>query len=544
MGTVGGAVEPTTSPRAGETNLSPQQREELFQKLLAGYCKVISASRSTSPIPVRLGGWPALQVPASSIMGLVLLSEGNTRTTGPYARQLDKLYKYVALTASRKDVGASHESWTLAFATLFLSEVHRANPSADLKSRITRLVKRLESGRQGAKGWHHSLKNTGYGPFVAVTIWCTAAIASAAEQGVTVDADGLAASLRGLANSIGRSGGAFYFTHKHSSDVKPGRTGGVAWVLTRYARSDPAKLAAARSFLVRHADVAPAGHGSWMMNMGWAALGASCADAKTREAFWSVHRKTIFKTRVANGFFGVQRWTETGFRDSRDDKPVMRGDSKTWPDPMYGDAWATVWMFFVWQLERGKSVLVQKLPPPKMGKTPRTATTPAFDEDTLTARIRKGKAADVRKEIHALIKKFPRNARLYRLRALTYLPPLLEPFPMKDLRFHGAWGSTVESLALRELSAALTKKEGKGDVPDEFNANIYLLRAKIHAKRTVRTYRPNSATWVRYYKLFVKDIKAILKINPRNYEATTLLKTVNTAVNMRKRTPSSTGKRR
>jgi len=481
-------------------------------------------------------------------MGLVLLGEGNTRTTGPYARQFDKLYKYVALTAGRKDVGASHESWTLAFATLFLAETHRASPSADLRTRITKLVKRLESGRQGEKGWHHGLNSTGYGPFVAVTIWCTAALAAAGEQGVAVDADGLAASLRGLANSIGRSGGAFYFTHKHNSDVKPGRTGGVAWVLTRYAKGNSAKVSAARSFLVRHADAAPAGHGSWMMNMGWAALGASCADDKTRDAFWAVHRKTILDTRRPGGFFGVRKWTETGFRDSRDDKPITRGKGKTWPDPMYGDAWATVWMFLVWQLERGRCVLVRKSikpgPVPKTGRGPADVAAPAFDEDDLITRIRSGKASEVRREVNALIKTSPRNARLYRLRALTYLPPLLEPFPVKTLRFHGAWGATVESLALRELSAALTRREGKGDVPDEFNADIYLLRARIHAKRTVQTYRPNSTTWVRYYNLCAKDIKAIFKLNPRNREAVALLKTVNNAVNMRKKVSSSTRQRK
>ena len=530
----------TIAPAPPPVNLSTRQREALFQKLLAGYCRVISSSRSTAPIPVRLGGWPALQMPSSSVMGLVLLGEGNTRRKGPYARQLDKIYKYVAVTTGGPNLGASHESWPLAFAILFLSEVHRVEPSAALRARITRLVKRLETGRNGENGWYHSLKSADYGPFVGVTIWCVAALGSAREQGVDVDAEGLATSLRGLEKSLGRSGGAFYFTRQRSSDVKPGRTGGVAWVLTRYGRTDEAKLTAARRFLIEHVEAAPKGHASWMMNMGWAALGAASADDKTREAFWAIHRKTILQTHAPGAFFRVQRWTETGFRDSRDSKPIGRGASKTWPDPMYGDAWATVWMFLVWQAERGKSVLTAR--PPQTTTAPKSAGADAiaFDESDMIARIRKGQAAAVRKELFALIKKHRGRADLYRLRAFTYLPPLLDPFDPAKQNFGVDWNPTVEALALRDLSTALLRKQGKGDVSDEFNDSVRTLRARIYAKRTAMAYNPRSTVWVRHYNTFIREIRTILKLNPRNRHAVALLKAVNTAVNMKKKKPSST----
>ncbi|MDP6542404.1 MAG: hypothetical protein QGH60_00350 [Phycisphaerae bacterium] len=520
----------TTAPAPVPVNLSASQREALFQKLLARYCRVISSSKSTAPIPVRLGGWPALQVPSSSVMGLVLLGEGNTRRKGPYARQLDKLYKYVALTTGGPNLGASHESWPLAFAILFLSEVHRVEPSAALRTRITKLVKRLETGRNGEKGWYHSLKSANYGPFVGVTIWCVAALGSAREQGAGVDADGLATSLRGLEKSLGRSGGAFYFTRKRSSDVKPGRTGGVAWVLTRYGQTDRAKLIAARRFLIEHVEAAPKGHASWMMNMGWAALGAASADDKTREAFWAVHRKTILRTRAPGAFFRVQRWTETGFRDSRDSKPIGRGTSKTWPDPMYGDAWATVWMFLVWQAERGKSVLTARLK--QTTTAPRSADTAAFDENDMLARIRKGQSVAVRKDIFALLKKHRGRADLYRLRAFTYVPALLDPFDASKRNF-GAWSGTVGALALRDLSTALLRKKGKGDVSDEFNDNVRTLRARIYAKRTVAAYRPKSTAWVRPYNTFIREIRTILKLNPRNRQAVAILNAVKATVNIK-----------
>ena len=219
------------------------------------------------------------------------------------AATLDKLYKYVAQTASLRETSTAHETWMLSFAILFLSEAHRIEPTPALKNRITDLVKRLETGRHGEKGWYHSLKSTNYGPFVGVSIWCTAALSAAAEQGVDGDAEGLAAARRGLLASLGRSGGAYYFTYKHNSYSTPGRTGGVLWALTRYDRpagsdaeteADSKKIAKAREFLIRNAQAAPNGHASWMMNLAWAALGASCGDIQTHNAFWKIHRPTIF----------------------------------------------------------------------------------------------------------------------------------------------------------------------------------------------------------------------------------------------------------
>jgi len=518
----------TTAP-AVDLNMSADQREALFQKLLARYCKVISAAPSTAPIPVKLSGWPALQIPSSSVMGLVLLGEGNTRTKGPHARQLDKLYNYVAMTSTNK-IGASHESWPLAFAVLFLSEVHRKTPSAALHARIAKLVKRLESGAQGDKGWNHGLKNSGYGPFVGVTIWCTAALGAAREQGVPVNKARFAAALNGLEKSLGRSGGAFYYTLKHRSDVKPGRTGGVAWVLSRYGQSDPDKIALSRQFLIKHVDAAPKGHASWMMNMGWAALGASSADDKTREAFWAVHRKTILQTHDPRAFFRVQKWDETGFRDSPTSKPIERGEAKTWPDPMYGDHWATVWMFLVWQAERGKSLLAVKS---KQTAVIAKTVSPSFDEKALLERIAKGQGASVRKELLALMRKHPGHAGLYRLKALTYVPELLKPFDPSE-RNLGSWRSTSGSAALRYLSIALLRKTGKGDVSDEFDNGVRLLRARLYAKQAATAYRPKSTAWVNPYNRFIKEIRTILQFNSHNGEAVKILNAVKKAVEIEK----------
>jgi len=60
-------------------------------------------------------------------------------------------------------------------------------------------------------------------------------------------------ALKGLSKSLSTTGVGFYFTYKQNSHMTPGRTGGVAWVLTRYGDPKDPKIAPARSFLVRNA---------------------------------------------------------------------------------------------------------------------------------------------------------------------------------------------------------------------------------------------------------------------------------------------------
>ncbi len=63
--------------------------------------------------------------------------------------------------------------------------------------------------------------------------------------------------------------------------------------------------------------------------------------------------------------------------------------------------------------------------------------------------------------------------------------------------------------------------------------------ARICAKEPAMAYRPKSTVCAIHYNTLAREIRAILKINPRNRHAAALLKAVNTAVNMKKKTPSS-----
>ena len=330
----------------------------LFDLSLARYCGAVDRQPAQAPTPVQLRAWPALQVPTCSVTGLVLLGEGTTLTAGTHRATLRRLADYVRRYGPMTHRAMeSHQSWVLAFGALFLSELHRVQPTPQLKATIQRMVTLLESGRQGEAGWCHTLKRhpKSYGPFVATTVWAAAALAAAKQQGVNVDEAGLRATFAGLRKSVGRSGGAFYYVTGRT-DVSPGRAGGVAWVLTRLDGGGT-EADRAKAFLLRHVEDVPNGHASGMMNFGWGALGAAVLGADVHEAFWKVHRKTVLEARAATGIFGPQPWKDLGFTDGNDRKEPVEGKNTTWPDPMYGPGWATPWMLLAWQTGMGKCVL-------------------------------------------------------------------------------------------------------------------------------------------------------------------------------------------
>jgi hypothetical protein len=341
--------------------------ERMFGYSLDSYCAEVIRRPAVSPIPVRLGAWPALQVPACSVLGLVLLGEPGAKQPGVRRRTLLRLTRYVSTWSRREHPSLrAHRTWTVALSTLFLAEMHRTAPSAALKGKIHRLVRLLESGRHGREGWCHTLERTGYGPFVAVTIWSAAGLAAAREQGVPVDADGLKATFAGLRGCIARSGGASYYTRRGTT-LAVGRTGGVLWALRRYAGDDGDEVRRGLGFLLRHVENAPHGHASGVMNFAWGALGASSSGPAAHKTFWAAHRKTLLAARKPDGRFAVQPWKDLGYVDYRHEpKPPREAQGTTWPDRMYGDGWATVWMLLAWQVGRGRCVLARTARGPGM----------------------------------------------------------------------------------------------------------------------------------------------------------------------------------
>lgn len=512
-------------------NASPDPTSQLkdtepqFKDSLAAFCAVVAKAPDAAPVPVALGGWVPLQTPACAVMGLVLLGEGNTLTSGPYAAQLAKLEKFVLLSSqSLLTQDGSHDSWPLSFATIFLAEVYRVNPSSDLREHLGLLVKRLESGQDGEKGWRHSLKpqkDEKYGAFNGVTIWCTAALALAKELNIPVDDAKLKTALAGLRKSVGKFGGAHYYSYAPTT-VGPARSAAICWVLKRYTETPGAEAERALGFFLRNASYAHEGHGSQVMNFAWAALAASVSGPDAASDYWKSEAKVLLDQRQNDGLFPYHAWRDFGYQDADGvGKPIERTDNTTWPDKMYGDAWSNAWLLFTWQAGLGRSVLARKLPAPSaLQDDPAQA---AKDDGLKAAAaeserlILDGKTADAAKKIDALLKDHPGHAELHRLRALAYIPALAQKpgaIILKELADgKNGWGAANESSALSSLDRALRAKESKGLVPEAFDAGIQLLIARIHGRRLIvsATAAPNNPAWVPLYNTFVRSIDAPMK---------------------------------
>ena len=369
---------PTTRPSPTPTPAKPRHTDDcpencrpceyLFRYSLDNFCARLLVRPKHTPIGVKLGAWPALQVPACSVLGLVLLGEGDANRPGLHQRTLLHLTRYVS-TWAEKDHAAlkGHRTWAVAFGTLYLAKLLEAAPSASLRRKTQRMVRLLESARHGPQGWCHRFERSGYGPFVGVTLWATAAIAAAKQQGVAVDEDGLGESFAGLRRSIGPTGGASYYVDKPTL-ASVGRTGGVVWVLSQAPGGGGKQARRATQFLLRRLENAPHGHASCLMNFAWSALGAAAAGPDAHRRFWLIHRDTVLAARQPSGRFAVQPWKDLGYSFFHDARPPAESKGTTWPDRMYGDAWATVWFLLTWQIGRGKSVLVP--PPPRPRETP------------------------------------------------------------------------------------------------------------------------------------------------------------------------------
>ena len=76
---------------------------------------------------------------------------------------------------------------------------------------------------------------------------------------------------------------------------------------------------------------------------------------------------------------GAFSWQDLGYTDYGDTRRPVSAKGTTWPDPMYGNGWATVWMLLAWQAGRGRSDLTSRgsVPPAKRAGLQRGDPNPA-----------------------------------------------------------------------------------------------------------------------------------------------------------------------
>ncbi len=337
--------------------------ERLFQLSVDAFSKRIAAAPEATPIPVppEFADKPSLVASAAAVFGLVLLGEKTSLHAGKHKQVLGKLHAYI----THKEVLAptairSHETWVLSFVMLYLAELDRIEPAQAHKDLLAALATRLGQGRNGARGWHHSLKSNGYGPFSAATLWATAALRAARQRGIAVNKEVLANADKALKECLRPSGGASYFCYANKTVLSPARAGGVIWALATSGKAGKKEILRTQQFILNHVDHVPAGHGSWAMNLAQAALGISVMSDAAQKTFWTTHRQTILFARKPDGSFPPKNWNEIGFSDARTPTLVQLGKKNTWPDQKFGDAFTTPWMLLAWQCRRGRCVLVNR----------------------------------------------------------------------------------------------------------------------------------------------------------------------------------------
>jgi hypothetical protein len=332
----------------------------LFARSLSRLEAMAKRGRGLAPLSAIYGGWPPLQITTVSVLGLVLIGEGNTTKEGDHADLLRRIDRYLERVGVADHPSMEqYRSWILAFMGLFLAERERVEPDEARRARLAEIARLLASGLKGTRGWCHGLKarGDGYGPFTAVSIWCVAALDAIRDRGVTVDRKALGTGVAVLRRSLGRRGrGARYYADRWTT-ISPGRTGGVLWALLDHGDAKAATLEPARDFLLDTLWAVPDGHASGMMNLAWGALGSDALGRDARTRFFAKHRSTILAHREESGLFAPRNWADLGFFEDEPKRAPFAGKGTTWPDHAYGKAWATTWMLLTWQVGRGRSVL-------------------------------------------------------------------------------------------------------------------------------------------------------------------------------------------
>ena len=155
-----------------------------------------------------------------------------------------------------------------------------------------------------------------------------------------------------------------------------------------------------------------------------------------------------------------------------------------------------------------------------------------LEADPVAALIRAGKGKEARALLDERIAKDKEQAGAYLLRALTQVPALSEPLPEsldpKDFKdAQKGWGQGAENAALRDLESALRASAGKGNAPELFEAAARMLLAKVWAKRFAVALASGGTDWVQPYQNYIKEIQAIVTLQPGHAEAGKLMLSVN-----------------
>ncbi|MFP4055060.1 MAG: hypothetical protein ACLFV7_14465 [Phycisphaerae bacterium] len=133
-------------------------------------------------------------------------------------------------------------------------------------------------------------------------------------------------------------------------------------------------------------------------------------------------------------------------------------------------------------------------------------------------RIRQGKTQEARANLTCRIRKGDADATVFLLRAVSVVPGLLDDYPwdLQPNRFSedDGWTTADESAAMKDLRTALNRSGGKGPTPGLFDAAVWVMIGKLHARRYAATVDAKGLAWVKHYNAAVAAVRASLRSSP------------------------------
>jgi len=217
------------------------------------------------------------------------------------------------LTPGRGGANWNQTNWGLAYAAMFLGELHARTPDRAVLDALHFCAKKLVRNQEASGGWAHGpggRNALGYIELNIVTGLALCGLGVAQQFGFSVPKDCLDRAEAYLRASSGGDGGVGYSTspgQKGRGNI--GRTAG-AWI--GYLALGRGKSAWGRkmgNYVRRNSDKVLGGHASLMQHIQLAGIAAH-AQGKAR-AFWKAMQRDLVLARAPDGSFQPRPWHES-----------------------------------------------------------------------------------------------------------------------------------------------------------------------------------------------------------------------------------------
>lgn len=297
------------------------------------------------------------QVVVTCLAGLAFLASGSTPTDGPYAKNIARAAEYVEKNCGKEmDFGGmgggqmgggnwNQTNWAYAYSPVFLGEVYRIAPSAELKAKLEEMMQAIAKNQEQSGGWAHGPGGPnalGYLELQIVGNWCLTALGTLKRLGFKVPQ---ACVDRGVAYAISTSegdGGVGYSDRAGQKGMgDPGRTAGCIWAFSLLGLQKNPFYAKMAGFFKRTMDGVPNGHVSPVMHFTASAFACMHLGGAYWKQFMDLFRLEILAARRPDGTFSARPTEESEQLHSNTDREM-------------GPIWTTASYALILQLPKGK----------------------------------------------------------------------------------------------------------------------------------------------------------------------------------------------